>query len=111
MIRFVTRASVGAVAAIGIIAGTSHGSQAASDMANAIANNVVAIAISKTVDLDFASIVANGSADTVVVSPAGARTCSGTLTCASTVAAASLTVGATLQFGASQATGSYTAPP
>lgn len=92
MKRFVTCAAVVAVASVGIIAGATHVSRAASDTANAIADIVVAIAISKTVDLDFASIVASGSADTVVVSPGGARTCGGTLTCTGTVAAASFDV-------------------
>ncbi len=92
MNRFMTRAAVGALAIAAIAAGSTMSARAASDTAPANATIVAAIAIINTVDLEFASIVASASADTVVVSPAGARTCGATLTCTGTAAAASFDV-------------------
>lgn len=92
MNRFMTRAAVGALAIAAIAAGSTMSARAASDTAPANATIVPAIAIINTVDLEFASIVASASADTVVVSPAGARTCGATLTCTGNAAAASFDV-------------------
>ena len=92
MRRYIVRGAACAVAIAGITAVSTEVSEAATDTANANASIVAAIAISKTVDLEFASVVAAGSADTVVVSAAGARTCGSNLTCTGSVAAASFDV-------------------
>ncbi len=86
------RAAVGAVALVGVAAFTPSSAQAASATANATVDIVAAIAITKTVDLDFGSVVPAAGADTVIISSAGARTCGATLTCTDTVAAASFDV-------------------
>ncbi len=83
---------LGTVMTTGIVAGGTMMAQAASDTSNATATIVAAIAITNTQDLAFASIVPSGSADTVIVSAAGARTCGGTLTCTGTVTASSFDV-------------------
>lgn len=94
------RYAAAAVAFAGITGGAIVSSQAAVDTANATATVIPAIAISKTIDLAFASVVPAGGADTVIVSAAGSRTCGGTLTCTGTVAAASFDVtgGASLTY-------------
>ncbi len=89
---FMTRAAVGALAIAAIAAGSTMSARAASDTASANATIVSAIAINNSTALDFASIVASASADTVVVSAAGAGTCGTTQTCTGTAAAASLDV-------------------
>ncbi len=92
MKRFMTRAAVGALAIAAIAAGSTMSTRAASDTAPANATIVSAIAINNTAALEFASIVASSSGDTVVVSATGARTCGATLTCTGTAAAASFDV-------------------
>ncbi len=92
MKRYLGRLGVGAIAAAGIAVAAPVSVHAASATANALASIVDPIAIAQTADLDFASIVAAAGADTVIVSPAGVRTCGGTLSCFGTVAAASFDV-------------------
>ena len=89
MNHFMTRAAVGAFAIAAAATGSTMSARAASDTASAIATIVPAITIDNTAALDLASIVASASADTVVVSAAGAGTCGTTQTCAGTAAGAS----------------------
>lgn len=66
----------------------------ATTSANASASIVTAISLAKTADLAFGDAVAGGTAGTVVVTPAGARSATGgtTLGSSSGVSAASFTV-------------------
>ena len=86
------RYMAGAAAVAGIVAGVAVSVQAAGDNGNATATIIAPIAIANTTDLAFANVVASGDADTVVVSPAGGRTCGGFLTCAGTVSAGAFAV-------------------
>ena len=93
MRKVLTRVALGTVAIAGIAAFSVPDAKAASATANANADIVAAIAITKTVDLDFGAVVPNaGLADTLVISAAGAKTCGSNLTCTDTVAAASFDV-------------------
>ena len=86
------RTLAGAVVVAGLVAGVAATVQAAADTGNATATIIIPIAIANTTDLAFGSVVSSGSADTVVVSPAGARTCGGTLTCTNSVTAGAFDV-------------------
>ena len=86
------RTLAGAVAVAGLVAGVAATVQAAATTGNATATIIIPIAIANTTDLAFGSVVSSGSADTVIVSPAGARTCGGTLTCTNTVTAGAFDV-------------------
>ena len=90
VVKFRTIASAAAVA--GMVAGAALSVQAAGGTGNVTASIIAPIAITKSTDLAFGSVVSSGSADTVVVSPAGARTCGGTLTCTNTVTAGAFNV-------------------
>jgi Mat/Ecp fimbriae major subunit len=83
-------------AGLGIIAlslvGLSGTASAATTSASASANILTPIALSKTADLNFATIIPGASADTVVVSAAGGRTCGAALTCSGSVASAAFNV-------------------
>ncbi len=78
--------------AVAVVLWSVPPAQAADASTNATAAIVVAIGITKTADLDFGSIVPSGSADTVAVSAADARTCGGELTCDGGVAASAFEV-------------------
>lgn len=84
------------LAAIGTLAAASASAQAnsATTSANATARIVTPIAISKTADMNFGDVVAGGSAGTVVLTSAGARSATGgaTLGNGSAVAAAAFNV-------------------
>ena len=90
VVKFRTIASAAAFA--GMVAGAALSVQAAGGTGNVTASIIAPIAITKSTDLAFGSVVSSGSADTVVVSPAGARTCGGTLTCTNTVTAGAFNV-------------------
>ena len=61
-------------------AGAKAAQSSAVQSANALTNITNGLAITRTRDLDFASIVAGGAAGTVVVSPANGKTFTGPLT-------------------------------
>ncbi len=65
---------------------------AATAQAFAKANIVKQITITKNADLDYATIVTGATASTVVVSPAGVRTCGAGLVCSGSPLAANFTV-------------------
>ena len=83
--RFMKAALAGTVFAAAFAA---TGAQAATASANAKAKILSPITVTKTADLDFGTIITSGTAATVTVSSAGARTCGGTLTCTNAVSAA-----------------------
>ena len=85
LVKLRTIASAAAVA--GMVASAALSVQAAGGTGNVTASIIAPIAITKSTDLAFASVVASGDADTVVVGPAGARSCGGTLNCTGTVSA------------------------
>ena len=93
MKRYFARIAVVAVVAAGI-AGWAYNMSV--EVAQATANANVAIvppiAIAKTIDLNFGSIVTDTVARTAAVSTAGAITCTGALICVGTTAAASFDV-------------------
>ncbi len=86
------RTLAGAVAVAGLVAGVAATVQAAATTGNATATIIIPIAIANTTALAFGSVVSSASADTVVISPAGVRTCGGTLTCTNTVTAGAFDV-------------------
>ena len=86
------RTIAGAAAFAGMVAGAALSVQAAGGTGFATVSIIAPIAITKSTDLAFASIVASGDADTVVVSPAGARSCGGTLNCTGTATAGAFAV-------------------
>jgi hypothetical protein len=87
---------VAAVLGLGILGAVPAHAQfgSATASANATATVINAIALTKTLDLNFASVVAGGTAGTVVVTPAGARSATGGTTLGAGVgtSAASFTV-------------------
>ena len=83
--RFMKAALVGTVFAAAF---ASTGAQAATATASAKAQILTQITVTKTADLDFATIVSAPAASTVVVSPAGVRTCGSGLVCTGTATAA-----------------------
>ena len=94
MKRFYTRIATGVVIAAGFASWASNmPAQAAT--ANAIAKAIIIkpISIVQTTDLDFAKVVTDTSAQTVVVDGADTRTsCTGALVCTGTVASAAFSV-------------------
>lgn len=91
-IRFLKAALVGTVAAAAF---ASTGAQAATATAQAKAEILQQITVTKNADLDYAVIVTGATASTVQVSTAGVRTCGSGLTCTGTAAAADFTVAGT----------------
>ncbi len=84
-IRLMKAALVGTVFAAGFAA---TGAQAATATATAKAQILRQITVTKTADLDFGTIVTGAAASTVVISPAGARTCGAGLVCTNAATAA-----------------------
>lgn len=84
-IRSIKAALVGAALLAGFGATSA---QAATASATARAQILRQVTLTKTADLDFATIVTAATASTVQVSPAGVRTCGAGLTCTGTVTAA-----------------------
>lgn len=87
---FIKGAAVAAVVFMGLSANAAH---AASAQANAKANILRQITVTKTADLDFGTIVAGSTASTVAVDAAGARTCGAGLVCSGTTTAAKFEIG------------------
>jgi len=81
-----TKAALAATAAAAAFAAT--GAQAATATADAKAQILRQITVTKTADLDFGTIVTGAAASTVVISPTGARTCGAGLVCTNAVSAA-----------------------
>ncbi len=90
--RFMKAALAGTVFAAAF---ASTGAQAATATASAKAQILTQITVTKTADLDFATIVSAASASTVVVSPAGLRTCGAGLVCTGTATAAGFGIAGT----------------
>ena len=65
---------------------------AATATATAKASILKQITVTKTADLDYATIVTGVAASTVVITPAGARTCGAGLVCSGTATAAGFSV-------------------
>ncbi len=83
--RFMKAALAGTVFAAAF---ASTGAQAATATATAKAQILKQITVTKTADLDFATIITGAAASSVIVSPAGVKTCGAGLVCTGTVAAA-----------------------
>jgi Mat/Ecp fimbriae major subunit len=77
------------VVALGFSASAAN---AATASATAKANILKQITVTKTADLDYATIVTGAAASTVQITPAGVKTCGAGLTCTGTVSAAAFTV-------------------
>jgi hypothetical protein len=68
------------------------GANAATASSPARARILSALTLTNTRGLDFGAIVASATADDVVISPAGTRTCGTNITCSGTVSSASFNV-------------------
>ena len=130
-----TKAALAATFATAAFAST--GAHAATATATARAQILQQLTVTRTADLDYATIVTGAAASTVVVTPGGVRTCGVGLVCTGTATAAAFNasarsggntmsstlvsstalmtlaavnnfqVGGTLSVGASQADGAY----
>jgi Mat/Ecp fimbriae major subunit len=89
--RSIKAALVGAALLGGFAASSA---QAATATATARAKILKNITLAKTADLDFGTIIVGTAGDTVVVSPAGVRTCA-VVTCTGTPTAAAFTISGT----------------
>lgn len=85
------KAALGVSAVIAATFGAT-GAQAATATATARANILRQITVTRTADLDYATIITAPTAGTVQVSTAGARTCGGALVCSGTATAAAFSV-------------------
>ncbi|MFM6853682.1 MAG: DUF4402 domain-containing protein [Sphingopyxis sp.] len=93
MSKFMQRAVVGAaIAAFAISAGAAQAAPVTAS-ATAKAKILKQITVTKTVDLDFGTIVAGSAASTVAISTGSVRTCGAGLTCTGTVTAANFDIG------------------
>ena len=90
--RFMKAALAGTVFAAAF---SSTGARAATATASAKAQILTQITVTKTADLDFATIVSAPAASTVVVSPAGVKTCGTGLVCTGTATAAAFGIAGT----------------
>ena len=70
----------------------ASGAQAATATATAKAQILKQLTVAKTADLDFGTIVTGAAASTVIVSPAGVRTCGVGLVCTNAVTAAGFSI-------------------
>lgn len=84
--------SAAAVAAAASVMFGAGAAQAATATADATAEIIAPVELTKTSDLAFATIITGSSADTVVVSTSGARTCGSNLTCSGTTTAAGFSI-------------------
>lgn len=91
--RFIKAALVGTVAAASLAA---TGANAATATADAKAQILQQVTVTKNADLDYATIVTGAAASTVVVSPLGVRTCGLGLVCTGTATAADFSVAGTV---------------
>lgn len=87
-----------AFALTGIVALGFTASAASAATASAVARASILrqITVTKTADLDYATIVTGAAASTVVITPAGARTCGAGLVCSGTATAAGFSVVGTI---------------
>ena len=87
-----------ALALVGVAALGVGTSAASATTATATASAVILrpITVTKTADLNYARIVTGAAASTVIVTPAGARTCGVGLTCLGTTTAAAFSVVGTI---------------
>ena len=90
MSKFIKAALASSVLAASVMG--ANAAHAATASADASANILEQINVTKTSDLDFATILTGTSASTVVVSPAGVRTCGTGLVCTDPVTAAAFDV-------------------
>ncbi len=77
------------VIAIGFSASAANAATASADARATILRQIT---VTKTSDLDYATIVTGAAASTVIVTPAGARTCGVGLVCTGTATAAGFSV-------------------
>lgn len=87
-----TAKKISAAAAILSLMAFGNEAHAATASASASANIIPPLELTKTADLDFATIITGASADTVAISATGVRTCGAALTCSATAAAAAFSV-------------------
>jgi len=82
--------TIKALALTGVVALGFSASAANAATASAVAKASILrqITVTKTADLDYATIVTGTAASTVVITPAGARTCGTGLVCSGTASAA-----------------------
>ncbi|MDZ7588713.1 MAG: DUF4402 domain-containing protein [Parasphingorhabdus sp.] len=88
--KFATAAVAAAVLATGMFGATA--ASAATATADAKANILQQVTVTKTADLDFATIVSGAASSTVAVSPLGVRTCGVGLVCSGTATAAGFNI-------------------
>ena len=81
-----------ALAGVATLGFSASAASAATATATARATILRQITVTKVSDLDYATIVTAASPSTVIVTPAGARTCGTGLVCSGTATAASFTV-------------------
>jgi len=79
-------------AAIAALAMNAQAAQAASATGTATAKILRQITLTKTSDLQYATIISGATASTVTVSPAGAPNCGAGLTCTGTTTAANFDI-------------------
>ena len=84
------------VCTIATAAFASTGAQAATATATARAQILQQLTVTRVADLDYATIVTGAAASTVIVTPAGARTCGAGLVCTGTATAANFSVVGTI---------------
>ncbi len=89
-----TKAALAATFATAAFAST--GAQAATATATARAQILQQLTVTRTADLDYATIVTGAAASTVVVTPGGVRTCGVGLVCTGTATAAAFNVVGTI---------------
>ena len=94
MTNRLTKAALAATFAAAAFASTS--AQAATATATARAKILQQITVTRNADLDYATIVTGAAASTVIVTPAGARTCGVGLVCTGTATAADFSVVGTI---------------
>jgi len=91
MTKFFTKAAL-----VGVAAFSATGANAATATATARAQILQPLTVTQAADLDYATIVTGAAASTVVVTPAGARTCGVGLVCSGTATAARFNVVGTI---------------
>ncbi len=91
--RFTKAALAATVTAAAFV---STGAQAATATATARAQILQQVTVTRNTDLDYATIVTGAAASTVIVTPAGVRTCGVGLVCTGTATAADFSVVGTI---------------
>lgn len=85
-----------ALAGVATLGFSATAANAATASADAKANILAQITVTKTADLDYATIVTGAAASTVIVTPGGVRTCGVGLVCTGTHTAAAFGVTGTI---------------